>query len=92
MENIGELNVWDIAFKFFELILVPSFLYIANKMSSLERKSDKLENILIGPDGKNGFRSRLRRLEVKVDNLIIQQASRHGEAKPPVEHYHDEDD
>lgn len=51
-------------------------------MDHLKNDTQKVETILIGADGKNGLRSRIRRLEIKVDQLTIAQAARHGE--PPI--------
>ena len=78
-------------FRLVEAVILPLSLYIANKISSLERKVDKVDTVLIGVDGKNGLRSRIRRLEVKVDKLSLLQAARHGEV-PDIYDKDDEDD
>jgi tetrahydromethanopterin S-methyltransferase subunit G len=94
----------DAIFRIIELVILPLLAFIAHKMNNLERKLgstqsevskmnsevSKINTVLIGPDGKNGLRSRLRRLEVKVDQLALQQAARHGEA--PTLLIPDEDD
>ena len=76
-----------------ELIIIPIVIYIVNKLNQsakslvetnvkiqeISTKGGRIEAILIGVDGKNGLRSRIRRLEDKMDILSFAQGRRHGE-------------
>ena len=79
----------DVLFKFVELLLLPFAWHIIKRLDALAETSTtlasdsrELKTILIGTDGKNGIRSRVMRLERRVENLSIRQASRHGEEIP----------
>jgi hypothetical protein len=76
----------DSIFKLVELLLLPFSWYVvrrldtlADSISTLTQDTRELKTILIGTDGKNGIRSRVIRLERKVENLSLRQASRHNE-------------
>ena len=82
----------DVLFKFVELLLLPFAWHIIKRLDKLaevstELSSDtrELKTILIGTDGKNGIRSRVMRLERRVETLALQQASRHNEPVVIVE-------
>jgi hypothetical protein len=90
-------QAFDAFFRILEAVLLALIAYIAGKIRELsgrvegtQNEVNKVSTILIGADGKNGLRSRIRRLEVKVDQLALQQAARHGEAPTIV--ISDEDD
>lgn len=79
----------EILFKFVELLLLPFAWHIIKRLdklaevsTTLSSDSRELKTILIGTDGKNGIRSRVMRLERRVETLSIRQASRHGEDIP----------
>jgi hypothetical protein len=74
-----------------EIIAIPLGAYVINKINQSSSKIDRIEAILIGVDGKNGLRSRIRRLEVKVDGLTIAQGRRHGESITIIEDDHETD-
>lgn len=57
-------------------IVVPFLGFLSSKMSkiddkivSIETKVDTANTTLVGQDGKNGLRSRVIRMESKVENL-----------------------
>ena len=86
----------DSLFKLVELVLLPFSWYVIKRLNTLgdllnELKNDtrELKTILIGTDGRNGIRSRVIRLERKVEHLTLRQASRHGEV--PLEHPEEDD-
>lgn len=79
----------DVLFKFVELLLLPFAYHIIKRLDRLDDNGAKqtnntleLKTILVGSDGKNGMRSRVMRLERRVEHLALQQASRHGEDIP----------
>lgn len=63
-------------FKIVELLILPFAWYIIKKLESVVSTVQDLRTILIGVDGKNGIRSRVIRLERKVEQLSLQQAAR----------------
>lgn len=98
MSSITPAEAFDAFFRIVETILVPGIVYLGTRINNVDRKIDgvrskvdKVDTVLIGPDGRNGIRSRIRRLESKVEHLALQQAARHGEAQP-VQYDSDEDD
>lgn len=97
MSNITPPEAFQIIFELIKLAVLPAIWYVTSELKSLNRTLDslkqdtqKVETILIGADGKNGLRSRIRRLEIKVDHLAIAQAARHGE--PPAFRSESEED
>lgn len=86
----AETNTWEIIKTVIEVAVVPFGLWIVNTLRLALEELKTLRTVLIGVDGKNGMRSRLRRLERRVEHLTLQQAARHGEA---IEiNHNDEDD
>lgn len=79
MQEIQIPSAIEAFVSFLEIIAVPVAMYVINKINQSSSKIDRIEAILIGVDGKNGLRSRIRRLEVKVDALTLAQGRRHGE-------------
>lgn len=79
----------EMLFKIIELLVLPFAWYIVKKLDSVVATVEDLKTILIGVDGKNGIRSRVMRLERKVETLSLQQAARHGE---PIREGEDEVD
>lgn len=64
-------------------IIVPFLGYLAKKIAdidakivSVETKVDTANTTLVGQDGKNGLRSRVIRMESKVENLGLALAAR----------------
>jgi hypothetical protein len=85
----AETPTWDIIKTVIEIAVIPFGAWIVNNLRLALEELRTLRTVLIGVDGKNGMRSRLRRLERRVEHLTLQQAARHGEAHEPVD---DEDD
>lgn len=85
----AETNTWDIIKTVIEIAVIPFGAWIVNNLRLALEELRTLRTVLIGVDGKNGMRSRLRRLERRVEHLTLQQAARHGEA---IELSEDEDD
>lgn len=83
---------WDIALKFLEILLVPFVAYVIRALSNINEELRTLRTVLIGADGKNGLRSRFRRMENKVDRLALAQAARHEEASLAAHHDTDEEE
>jgi hypothetical protein len=77
-----ETPTWDIIKTVIEIAIVPLGAWIVNTLRMALEELRTLRTVLIGVDGKNGMRSRLRRLERRVEYLSLQQAARHGE---PIE-------
>ena len=82
---------------FIEIIVAPLIVGIYNNQRRQDEKLTKLETILIGADGKNGIRSRVRRLERKVERLNLQfahfaEVNDHTQVVIPQEDYGDDDD
>lgn len=63
-----------------KIIVVPMLAYILKKQTETSNEIQNLRTVLIGIDGKNGIRSRVMRVEAKLQNLSIAQALRHSEA------------
>ena len=85
----AETNAWDIIKTVIEIAVIPFGAWIINNLRLALEELKTLRTVLIGVDGKNGMRSRLRRLERRVEHLTLQQVARHGEA---IELPEDEDD
>jgi len=85
MNDLTTLKV-DGIFKLVELLLVPFAWYVikrldvlAESLRAVSKDTSDLKTILIGVDGRNGIRSRVMRLERRVEALALSQAVRHGE-------------
>lgn len=76
----AEISAWELAKTVIEVAVIPFGLWTAKTLHLALQELRTLRTVLIGVDGKNGMRSRLRRLEKRVEQLTIQQAARHGEA------------
>lgn len=76
----AQISTWEIAKTVIEVAVIPFSLWIVNTLRLALEELRTLRTVLIGVDGKNGMRSRLRRLERRVEHLSLQQAARHGEA------------
>ena len=66
-----------------QILVIPFCVYIVKEIATISQKLDKVETVLIGVDGKNGLRSRHRRLEIKVDEIMFTQ-------KHPNRKFHDD--
>ena len=85
-----DIQTWDVIKTIIEIAIIPLGAWIVNTLRMALEELRTLRTVLIGVDGKNGMRSRLRRLERRVENLSLQQAARHGEV-PPVSIEEEED-
>lgn len=72
-------EAWHNLFKIIELLIVPFGIYIVKTLSNLLKDISDLKTVLIGIDGKNGIRSRVIRMERRIERLSAAQAHRHGE-------------
>lgn len=75
----AEISTWELIKTVVEVAVIPFSLWIVNTLRLALEELRTLRTVLIGVDGKNGMRSRLRRLEKRVEALALQQAARHGE-------------
>ena len=71
-------HLFDLAIKLIELGIVPFAAYVIKAIAKINSKVDTISTVLIGADGKNGMRSRFRRIENKVETLNLAYASRFG--------------
>lgn len=72
-------ETWQNLIKIIEVLVVPFGLYVIKTLTSIQREVSDLKTVLIGIDGKNGIRSRVIRMERRVERLSAAQAHRHGE-------------
>lgn len=86
----AETPTWEVIKTVIEIAVLPLGAWIVNNLRLALEELRTLRTVLIGVDGKNGMRSRLRRLERRVENLSLQQAARLGEV-PPQEVEEEED-
>jgi|688.fasta_scaffold11762_17 hypothetical protein len=84
-----DISTWEVVKTIIEVAVIPVGMWIVNTLRLALEELRTLRTVLIGVDGKNGMRSRLRRLERRVEQLSLQQAARHGE---PIEMDTTEDD
>lgn len=59
-------NTWEIIIKIFEVALLPFALWVVRTLNAMLVEIKELRVVLIGVDGKNGLRSRVRRIEKKL--------------------------
>lgn len=62
-----------------EVVLVPILWKVYAALSGLTTQVGELRTVLIGSDGKDGIRSRVRRLEVRQERIALFIASQGGE-------------
>lgn len=75
-----ETSTWELLKTVIEVAVIPFGLWTAKTLHLALQELRTLRTVLIGVDGKNGMRSRLRRLEKRVEILTLQQVARHGES------------
>jgi len=75
-----ETSTWELLKTVIEVAVIPFGLWTVKTLHLALQELRTLRTVLIGVDGKNGMRSRLRRLEKRVEFLTLQQAARHGES------------
>ena len=76
---------WEQLLRVIEVLIIPFGLWMLKLLTAIQKEVSDLKTVLIGIDGKNGIRSRVIRVERRVERLSIAQAQRHGEDR-------DEDD
>jgi hypothetical protein len=67
-------EVLDFIFKAVELGLIPFVGYLIKKLSDISEEMKALRTVMIGIDGRNGIRSRLIRLERRLERLLMNEA------------------
>ena len=67
-----------------EFLILPFALYIVRKLDELSKKVNELSVVLIGVDGKNGIRSRVIRVERRIERLHIAKGIQLGEEDDDV--------
>lgn len=72
-------EAWQDVIRVIELLILPFTIYIVKTLTAIQREVSDLKTVLIGIDGKNGIRSRVIRMERRVERLSAAQAHRHGE-------------
>lgn len=72
-------DTWGQLLKLVEILVVPFALYVVKTLTTIQKEVSDLKTVLIGIDGKNGIRSRVIRMERKVERLALQQAQRYGD-------------
>ena len=70
---------WEQLLKVVEVLIIPFGLYMVRVLTAIQKEVSDLKTVLIGIDGKNGIRSRMIRVERRVERLAVAQAHRHGE-------------
>lgn len=60
---------WEQFIKLLEITLLPFGVYIVKTLSSIQKEVSDLKTVLIGIDGKNGIRSRVVRIERRLDGV-----------------------
>lgn len=70
---------WEQLLRLVEILIIPFGIWVVKMLSMIQKEVSELKTVLIGIDGKNGIRSRVIRVERKVERLSLQQAQRHGE-------------
>jgi hypothetical protein len=85
MEQVAGTESVGFFFHLVEVLLVPILWKVysalsdmSDKIDAVDGKVNMVQTILIGPDGKNGIRSRVRRLEKKVERIALFQAANTG--------------
>ncbi len=91
-------QLFDSIFKLIEVLVVPLLWKIYATLSEISHKQaaqtgeiSNVKTILIGADGKNGIRSRVRRLERRQEHTSLVLA-RHVEQIPPLSPEEEEDE
>jgi hypothetical protein len=72
-------EAWEQLLKVVEILIIPFGLYMVRVLTMIQKEVSDLKTVLIGIDGKNGIRSRVIRMERRVEKLALAQAHRHGE-------------
>ena len=67
-------EVLEFVFKAVELGLIPFVGYLIKKLTDISEEIKALRTVMIGIDGRNGIRSRLIRLERRLERLILNEA------------------
>lgn len=70
-------EVIEFVFKVVELGLIPFVGYLIKKLTDISEEIKALRTVMIGIDGRNGIRSRLIRLERRLERFILNEAG-HG--------------
>lgn len=70
-------EVIEFVFKAVELGLIPFVGYLIKKLTDISEEIKALRTVMIGIDGRNGIRSRLIRLERRLERFILNEAA-HG--------------
>lgn len=88
---------FDQIIKVVELLVLPFAWYIVNSLKDLSKRLDEvateareLKVVLIGVDGRNGMRSRFSRVERRVEQLVVNEASASGANKRFQDHEEEE--
>lgn len=68
----------DLVLKLVELGVVPFVIYVTKTLAKISAELKTLRTVLIGIDGKNGIRSRLIRLERRLERLTAIEAHIQG--------------
>lgn len=74
------LVAWEQLLKVVEVLIIPFGLYMVRVLTTIQKEVSDLKTVLIGIDGRNGIRSRVIRMERKVERLALAQANRYGES------------
>lgn len=72
-------DAWGQLVRVVEILVVPFVLWVVKTLTAIQREVSDLKTVLIGIDGKNGIRSRVIRVERRVERLSAAQVHRHGE-------------
>ena len=78
-------EAWGNLVRVVEILIVPFVLWVVKTLTAIQREVSDLKTVLIGIDGKNGIRSRVIRVERRVERLSAAQAHRHGEYEEDVD-------
>lgn len=71
-------EVVEFVFKAVELGIIPFVAYVVKKLTDISEEIKALRTVMIGIDGRNGIRSRLIRLERRLERFIMNEAGHNG--------------
>lgn len=62
---------WNQLLKIVEILIIPFGAYVIKTLAAIQKEIVELKTVLIGVDGRNGIRSRVIRVERKVERLSM---------------------
>ena len=66
-------ELWEQLVKLVEVLIIPFSVWLVKTLAAIQKETTELKTVLIGVDGKNGIRSRVIRIERKLENLPVKE-------------------